>query len=60
MLHRAETIYKVFGLRNELTHHFLTPHFFVWFIEWNELIHHQLNPHSYLGRVWFEESLNPK
>jgi hypothetical protein len=36
----------VFGLRNELVHHLLTPHFFVWFVEWNELIHHHLIPHS--------------
>jgi hypothetical protein len=26
-------IYEVFGLRNELVHHLLTPYFFVWFVE---------------------------
>jgi len=35
-------IYSVFGLRSELAHHLLTPHFFVWFVEWNGLIHHHL------------------
>jgi hypothetical protein len=29
-------------LRNEVVHHLLTPHFFVWFVEWSELIHHHL------------------
>jgi hypothetical protein len=24
----------VFGLRNELVHHILTPNFLVWFVEW--------------------------
>jgi hypothetical protein len=24
---------RLFGLRNELVHHLLTPHFFVWFVE---------------------------
>jgi hypothetical protein len=38
--------YRVFGLRVELVHYLLTPHFFVWFVEWNELIHHHLIPHS--------------
>jgi hypothetical protein len=38
----------VFGLRNELVHHLLTLHFFVWFMEWIELIHHHLIPYSYL------------
>jgi hypothetical protein len=37
---------RVFDLRNELVHHLITPHFFVWFVEWNELIHHHLIPHS--------------
>jgi hypothetical protein len=23
----------VFGLRNDIVHHLLTPHFFVWFVE---------------------------
>jgi hypothetical protein len=36
----------MFGLRNELVHHLLTPHFFVWFVKWNELIHHHLIPNS--------------
>jgi hypothetical protein len=36
----------VFGLRNYIVHHLLTPHFFVWFVEWSELIHHHLNPYS--------------
>jgi hypothetical protein len=36
----------MFGLRNELLHHLLTPHFFGWFVEWNELVHHHLIPHS--------------
>jgi hypothetical protein len=38
----------VFCLRNKLVHHLLTPHFFVWFVEWNELINYHLVPHSYL------------
>jgi hypothetical protein len=38
--------YNLFGLRNELVHHLLTPHFFFWFVEWNELIHHHLIPYS--------------
>jgi hypothetical protein len=25
--------YKLFGLRDELVQHLLTPHFFVWFVE---------------------------
>jgi hypothetical protein len=40
------SINTVFGLRNELVHPLLTPHFFVWFVEWNELIHHHIIPHS--------------
>jgi hypothetical protein len=36
----------VFGLRNDIVYHLLTPHFFVWFVEWSELIHHHLIPHS--------------
>jgi hypothetical protein len=36
----------VFGLRNDVVHHLLTPHFFVWFVEWSELIHHHLIHHS--------------
>jgi hypothetical protein len=36
----------VFGLKNYIVHHLLTPHFFVWFVEWSELIHHHLIPHS--------------
>jgi hypothetical protein len=43
-----EDTYKLFGLRNDLVHRLLTPHFFVWFMEWIELIHHQLIPCSYL------------
>jgi hypothetical protein len=39
---------KLFGLRNDLVHRLLTPHFFVWFVEWIELIHHHLIPYSYL------------
>lgn len=35
-------IYKVFGLKNKLVHHFFTSYFFVWFIKYNELIHHHL------------------
>jgi hypothetical protein len=38
-------IYGAFGLRNDITYHLLTPHFFVWFVEWSELIHHHLIPH---------------
>jgi hypothetical protein len=38
--------YGVFGLRNEIVHHLLTSHFFVWFVEWSELIYHHLIPHS--------------
>jgi transposase InsO family protein len=41
-----ELINGVFGLRNDIVHHLLTPHFFVWFVEWSELIHHHLIPHS--------------
>jgi hypothetical protein len=41
-------LYKLFGLRNNLIHRLLTPHFFVWFVEWIELIHHHLIPYSYL------------
>jgi hypothetical protein len=37
----------VFGLRNDIVHHLLTPHFFVWFVELSELIHHHLIPHSF-------------
>jgi hypothetical protein len=37
---------RVFGLMNDIVHHLLTPHFFVWFVEWSELIHHHLIPHS--------------
>jgi hypothetical protein len=39
-------IFRVFGLRIELVHHLLIPHFFVWFVEWNVLIHHHPIPHS--------------
>jgi hypothetical protein len=35
-------------LRNDLILRLLTPHFFVWFVEWIELIHHHLIPYSYL------------
>jgi hypothetical protein len=35
-------------VRNELVHHLLTPHFFIWFVEWIELIHHHPIPYSYL------------
>jgi hypothetical protein len=45
-IHAVKGIYSVFGLRDELVHHLLTPHFFVWFVDWNELIHHHLIPHS--------------
>jgi hypothetical protein len=41
-------ISKLFGLRNDLVHRLLTPHFFIWFVEWIELIHHHLIPYSYL------------
>jgi hypothetical protein len=33
------------GLRNEVVHYLLIPHFLVWFVEWNELIHHHFIPH---------------
>jgi hypothetical protein len=36
----------VFGSRNGIVHHLLTPHFFVWFVEWNELIHHHYISHK--------------
>jgi hypothetical protein len=36
----------VFGLRNDVVYHLLTPHFFVWFVEWSELIYHHLIPYS--------------
>jgi hypothetical protein len=29
--------YGVFSLRDDIVHHLLTPHFFVWFVEWSEL-----------------------
>jgi hypothetical protein len=45
---------KLFGLRNDLVHLFLTPHFFIWFVEWIELIHHHPIPY---WCVWFVESL---
>jgi hypothetical protein len=35
----------LFGLRNEVVHHLLTPHLFVWFVEWNEFIHQHFIPH---------------
>jgi hypothetical protein len=38
-------IYRVFGLCNEVVHHFLTPYLIVWFVEWNELIHHHFIPY---------------
>jgi hypothetical protein len=51
LLHRSEfspfkdgfdilTLRVVFSLRNEIVHHLLISHFFVWFVEYNELIHH--------------------
>jgi hypothetical protein len=43
-----QIINKLFGLRNDLVHRLLTPHFFVWFVEWIKLIHHHLIPYSYL------------
>jgi hypothetical protein len=44
---RSTTIIKgVFGLRNEVVHLLLTPHFFIWFVEWNRLIHHHLISHK--------------
>jgi hypothetical protein len=39
-------LYGVFGLRNDVVYHLLTPHFFVWFMEWSELIYHHLIPYS--------------
>jgi hypothetical protein len=45
---KARHTYRLFGWRIELVHHFLTPHFFVWFVEWNESIHHHLITYSYL------------
>jgi hypothetical protein len=39
-------IFRVFGLRNKLVHHLLTPNFFVSFVEWNELIDHHLIPNN--------------
>jgi hypothetical protein len=45
---QAQETNKLFGLRNDLVHRLLTPHFFVWFVEWIELIHHHLIPYSYL------------
>jgi hypothetical protein len=39
---------RLFGLRNELVYHLITPQFFVWFVEWNELIHHHIIPYIYL------------
>jgi hypothetical protein len=48
--------FRVFGLRIDIVHHLLTPHFFVWFVEWSELIHHHLIPHSKLfsTNMWNE------
>jgi hypothetical protein len=48
MVGLAVLCFKVFGLKNELVHHLLTSHFFVWFVKWIELIHHHLIPYSYL------------
>jgi hypothetical protein len=48
ILNSSFELYKLFGLRNDLVHRLLTPHFFVWFVEWIELIHHHLIPYSYL------------
>jgi hypothetical protein len=31
---------------NKVVHHFDTPHFVIWFVEWNELFHHHFIPHS--------------
>jgi hypothetical protein len=31
-----------------MIHRLLTPHFFVWFVQWIELIHHHLILYSYL------------
>jgi hypothetical protein len=42
----ARGTYRLFGLRIDLVHHLLTPHFFIWFVEWNELIYHHLIPYS--------------
>jgi hypothetical protein len=39
-------IYKVFGLRNKLVHHFVSPQLFDWFVEQNGLIHHHLIPYK--------------
>jgi hypothetical protein len=49
----------VFGLRNELLHHLLTSHFFVWFVEWNGLIHHHLIHHSYLVSTNMKNEITP-
>jgi hypothetical protein len=39
------SIYRMFGLRNELVRHLLAALFFVWFVECNELIYHHFIPH---------------
>lgn len=35
---------SMFGLRNEVDYHLLTPYIFIWFVECNKLIYH----HSFL------------
>jgi hypothetical protein len=37
--------------RNEVIHLLLTPHFFIWFVEYNGLIHHHLIPHKLIISV---------
>jgi hypothetical protein len=37
---------EVFGLMNEIVHHFLTLYFFIWFVECYELINHRFISHK--------------
>jgi len=47
----------VFGLRNEVIHLLLTPHFCIWFVEWNELIYHHLIPHKLIISICMRNEL---
>ena len=37
----------------------LTPHFFIWFVEWNELIHKHLIPHKLIISICMRNGLIP-
>jgi hypothetical protein len=52
-------IKRVFGLRNEVIHLLLTPHFFIWFVEYNGLIHHHHIPHKLIISIYMRSGLIP-